>query len=240
MCPKNWAVPNKIHSGASVLIGFYNEFAFLHLMITLGAVLAALYLLKYCWQGPSAIKTWVKTLSIALPALGLTWSGAPLLPLMGLWACALGDALLSRDGDKMLQGGIASFAVGHIFYVVAFIVHFSPSIAQDPVALTVLIPLMLILLGLSTEWWLQPFTGDLRGPVRCYVGLILPMGCVAAQQPIPQTTVFWGAMAFILSDLVLSVQIFRRLAGVFERLASYAIWFFYYIAQVLIFYGFIA
>jgi uncharacterized membrane protein YhhN len=136
----------------------------------------------------------------------------------------------------MLQGGIAAFAVGHILYVAAFVVHFAPEVAVH----TLWIPALLVLLALSTERWLQPYTGELAWPVRIYVVLIVIMGCVAAQQPIPQTTVFWGALAFILSDLILSVHIFRQMRPVFARLAAYAIWFFYYIAQVLIFYGFIA
>lgn len=211
-------------------------FTFLNFTIFAGFALSALYLLWFCYRPASGAKTAVKTLAVALPAMGLSVSGAPLLPLLGLWACALGDFLLSRDGEAMLQGGIGAFALGHILYVVAFFVHFAPELAWG----TLWVPELLILLGLSTEVWLQPYTGALRWPVRIYVLLILTMGCVAAQQPIPQTWVFWGALAFILSDLVLSVQIFVKNDGPFGRVAPFVIWFFYYVAQVLIFYGFIA
>ncbi|MCG7574182.1 lysoplasmalogenase [Phaeobacter sp. CNT1-3] len=204
--------------------------------VVVGMGLSLLYLLWFCWRPASVAKTLVKTGAVALPAVGLSLVGAPTLPLLALWFCALGDLLLSRDGQGMLQGGIAAFAVGHILYVAAFVVHFAPEVAVH----TLWIPALLVLLALSTERWLQPYTGELAWPVRIYVVLIVIMGCVAAQQPIPQTTVFWGALAFILSDLILSVHIFRQMRPVFARLAAYAIWFFYYIAQVLIFYGFIA
>lgn len=212
--------------------------AALNLFLLIGGALSLLYLVEFCWKPASPLKTFVKTGAVAIPALGLTISGAPLVPLAGLWACALGDYLLARDGERTLMAGIGAFALGHILYVAGFFQIFEPEVFTTPASIAV--PLVLILLGLSTEKWLQPHTAELRGPVRIYVGLILIMGCVAAQQPIPQTTVFWGALAFILSDLLLSVQIFIKNDGIWGRLGSHLVWLFYYLAQVLIFYGFIA
>ena len=205
--------------------------------LVLGATLSLCYLTLFCWRGDSWLKTGVKTGAVALPAIGLISLQMPLLPLAGLWACVLGDFLLSRPGDRALRAGIAAFALGHVLYVVAFWLQFSPSLFADQLALV--LPLLLVLLGLTTERWLMPRTGDLRPAVRIYVLLILLMGCLAAQQPIPRDTILLGALAFILSDLLLSLQLFVTNRGLFGRLAPFAVWFFYYAAQVLIIAGFI-
>lgn len=207
-------------------------------LIAAGMGLSLVYLLRFCMASDSALKSGVKTGAIALPAVGLTLAGAPIIPLTALWACALGDFLLSRPGARALQFGIVAFALGHVLYILGFAVHFAPQFDGGLIGIGG--PAILLMLGLSTEVWLRPHTGTLKWPVRVYVMLILMMGCVAAQQPIPQTTIFWGALAFILSDLVLSVQIFVQIRGAMARLAPFVIWFFYYAAQVLIFYGFIA
>lgn len=209
-----------------------------YLTLLCGGALSLLYLVEFCWKAASPLKTFAKTGAVVCPALGLTLVGAPLLPLLGLWACAAGDFLLARDGERGLMAGIGAFALGHVLYVAGFIQLFAPDFFATPVS--IIVPIALVLLGLSTEKWLQPHTGELKGPVRGYVGLILIMGCVAAQEPIPQTTIFWGALAFILSDLLLSVQIFVKNDGIGGRLGSHLVWLFYYLAQVLILYGFIA
>lgn len=205
--------------------------------VLLGATLSTCYLLLFCWRDASWLKTVVKTGAVGLPALGLATTHIGLLPLLGLFACVLGDFLLSRPGERALQLGIVAFALGHVLYVAAFWVHFAPDLFADQLA--VVLPLLLLLLGLSTERWLAPHTGDLRLPVRLYVVLILVMGCMAAQLPIPRFTILLGALAFILSDLMLSIQLFVTSEGGYGRIAPFAVWFFYYAAQVLIIAGFI-
>ncbi|MYM54741.1 lysoplasmalogenase [Thalassovita mangrovi] len=205
--------------------------------LLIGAGLSALYLAWFCHRGPSLLKTLVKTGAVAVPAVGIGLAGAPGWALAGLWACAAGDFLLSRPGENWLKAGIGAFAVGHILYVVAFAVQFGPHFGGDALAWAV--PLALIGLGLSTEFWLAPRTGGLKIPVRFYVVLIMTMGAMAAQLPIPRATILAGALSFILSDLILSVELFVISGGIFGRIAPFLIWFFYYAAQVLLFMGFL-
>lgn len=197
--------------------------------ISAGAALALLYLVRFCWASESWAKTVVKTGALGLPAVGLALMGWPPLFLAGLAACVLGDFLLSRPGQRALMAGIGAFALGHILYVVAMVAGFDLS----PVwALSV----ALIALGLSTERWLAPHTGDMRGPVRGYVVLILSMGIVAAMTGVP--LIIWGALAFIASDLILSVELFRAPRGTLARAAPFAIWGLYVLAQALLILGF--
>mgnify|MGYP002373670787 CR=1 FL=1 len=97
------------------------------------------------------------------------------------------------------------------------------------------------LLGLlvSTEVWLASRTGELRWPVRGYVVLIGLMGLAAVLLPAApgQMVLRLGAALFILSDLMLAVQLFvAKDAGVCRRLAL-ALWPAYWAAQALIAWG---
>lgn len=200
--------------------------------IAAGAVLALIYGAVFCWQESSWLRTAVKTGAVALPAVGLMQAGLPWLALAGLWACALGDYLLSRPGEGPLKAGIGAFALGHILYVVAFVTVFPPG---APDGLFWLVVAVLVVLGASTEVWLAPHTGELRPVVRVYVGLILSMGIAAALPGVARLYLLAGAGCFIVSDLILSTQIFIRPAG---RGPAYAIWALYWAAQALIMAGF--
>lgn len=205
--------------------------------LLIGAGLSALYLAWFCHRSPSVLKTLVKTGAVAVPAVGIGLAGAPGWALAGLWACAAGDFLLSRPGENWLKAGVGAFAIGHILCVIAFAVQFGPHFGGDALAWAV--PLALIGLGLSTEFWLAPRTGGMKIPVRFYVVLIMTMGAMAAQLPIPRATILAGALSFILSDLILSVELFVLSGGIFGRIAPFLIWFFYYAAQALLFMGFL-
>jgi uncharacterized membrane protein YhhN len=69
--------------------------------------------------------------------------------------------------------------------------------------------LALVALAVSTEFWLAPHAGALRGAVRAYVVLITLMGLTALSLPPERALAIWGAFAFVLSDLLLAVQLFR-------------------------------
>lgn len=206
--------------------------ALLTLLIGSGALLALLYGVAFCWRPESWPRSLIKTGSVALPAVALGMMGLPLLALLGLWACALGDFLLSRPGQTALKAGIGAFALGHICYGLAF-VFVLPVGAPDGLFWGVAV--VLVLLGLSTERWLAPHTGELRGAVRGYVLLILAMGIAAALPGGPRLWVLAGALSFVASDLILSTQLFL---GQGARTGAYAVWGLYWGAQALIMYGF--
>jgi uncharacterized membrane protein YhhN len=204
----------------------------MHILILTGAVLALIYGLWFCWRAESWLRSVIKTGSVVLPAIALGQMGMPGLALAGLWACALGDFLLSRPGEAILKAGIAAFALGHVLYVLAF---FTVLPVGAPDLLFWITAAGLVVLGLSTERWLSPHTGDLRGVVRGYVVLILAMGVVAALPWQGRVWVLAGALCFVASDLILATQLFL---GGRSRGAAYAIWALYWGAQALIMTGF--
>lgn len=202
------------------------------ILIILGAGLAVIYGGWFCWRDPSWLRSGIKTGAVLLPALALGQMGVPLVALAGLWACALGDYLLSRPGELPLRAGIGAFALGHILYIVAFL---TVGDMGTPDLLFWIVTGALIVLGASTELWLSPHTGPLRPVVRLYVGLILGMGICAALPGLPREFMLTGALCFVASDLILSTLIFL---GRTERLASYAVWALYWGAQALLMAGF--
>ena len=159
--------------------------------------------------------------------------GLPGLALAGLWACALGDFLLSRPGESILKAGIGAFALGHVLYVLAFVTVLpvgAPDLLFWGVAAA------LIGLGLSTERWLAPHTGGAAaGWCGATVVLILAMGVAAALPWEGRGWVLAGALCFVASDLILSTQLFL---GRSSRLGAHAIWALYWGAQALIMTGF--
>lgn len=195
-----------------------------------GGALALVYLLRYCWRADSWEKTWVKTGALGLPVIGVALGGWPILFTLGLAFCVLGDFLLSRPGEGALRAGIGAFALGHILYVVAIALGFGPLVPVWPVLAA------LGILALSTEVWLAPHAGALRWPVRIYVMLIVVMAGVATSTG--NRWVVCGALAFVASDLILSLELFRRPGGVLGWAAPVLIWTLYVLAQGLMIVGF--
>ena len=173
-------------------------------------------------------------LALAMPPGGWFW----LIPL-GLALGALGDLFLALGGVQRFLAGVAAFGLGHLAYAGGFLWR-SGEIGFDGLGLSEAVALAgLLSLLLSTEVWLAPRAGDLRQPVRGYVGLIGLRGVAAVLLPAHagQGVVRLGAGLFILSDLMLALQLFVvKGAGVRSALAL-ALWPAYWAGQALIGWG---
>lgn len=201
-------------------------------LLTIGTIAALIYAVFFCHRQASRSKTFTK--AIPMPAYaGAVWVsfGFPLV-WVALLLSAVGDIALSRKGDRAFLIGLGGFALAHLAYVLHFwTLGTGPTIAHWPwIAL-------LVVLALSTEVWLAPFTGALKGPVRVYVVLITLMGLTAlglGDRPLA----LWGAVAFILSDTILALQLFRmRESSPWQRAASVALWLLYAGGQLAILLG---
>lgn len=197
----------------------------------LALALAIIYLARGTTAPASWTKTLVKTLSVAaLVPVGLAL-GAPFWFVAGLALGAIGDGLLSRPSEHAFLAGMAAFVAGHLAYVAAF----QTLGAAWPPA----IPLVVfLLLALSTELWLAPHTGALRWPVRGYVLVITAMGLAAFALPPGYEIARLGVLAFVLSDLILALDLFvlpdrTRLRPPLQRL----LWALYWTGQALILAG---
>ncbi len=197
--------------------------------------LAAICALAYLPLSPrpaTALRSLLKTLSVALLAVIALLGAAPLLLVLALSLCALGDALLSRETDSTFMAGIGAFAAGHLAYIALFLTH--P--ASDP-ALIFDRPAFfwsLIILGIVAATLLAPRAGDLKGPVLGYIPIILGMGITVLALP-ESGALRWAlpaALAFIASDLILATEKFLLPADhPALKITPYLVWPLYWGAQ---------
>lgn len=188
------------------------------------AGLCALAYLPLTDKGQGAWRSVIKTVPLTLFALAAWLAGAPWLLVAGLALSALGDLALSREGEGAFLTGLCAFALAHVCYVALFVGNLQGWSWGALIALA--------LLAISTEVWLSPHTGALRWPVRGYVGIICAMGVTAAGLPAGLQLAVLGAVLFMASDIILSVQLFRMTPGTAAaRMAGYALWALYIAGQ---------
>lgn len=187
---------------------------------------------------PGSMRSLVKTTSVAGLAVSASIAGEFGLAL-ALGFCALGDLLLSRDGDTAFVAGVAAFAVGHVGYIHLFTTLSESDFTRMLHAPALLGVLSLLGLGLGLGALMAvivaPRAGNLRLPVLLYVPIILGMGMAALALPTtgPLSWAIVAAFAFILSDTTLAAERFLLPAGhAALRLTPWAIWALYWGAQV--------
>lgn len=201
-------------------------------LFAFGVVAAVMYLPRTSSQIRMS-RSLRKTLPVALFALAAVAEGAPILLVAALALSAVGDYALSRPAPKAFLVGMIAFAAAHLAYIVLMIMlGATVSAAQWPIII------ILLVFGLSTEWWLRPHTGDLKWPVRAYVGVILVMAVVALGLPDARHVAIWGAVLFVVSDLILSIETFVLKADdPRHKLTGKLVWITYICAQIGLFWG---
>ncbi|OHV88852.1 lysoplasmalogenase [Mesorhizobium sp. ORS 3428] len=188
---------------------------------------------------PRLARSAAKTLAVGLLAVLAVMQGGPLLLVVALALSAVGDAFLSRDGEKAFLGGLASFLAAHIAYIALFLE------AGGGIGLltaeswrgTIALAMAALVVAMLAALW-RRVGPALRVPIAIYVAAILAMGISA-----PTTSFFWviaGAVLFIVSDGLLAAERFLLAATSPHRLwMRYAVWVLYYAAQLAITLGFL-
>ena len=174
--------------------------------------------------------------SLAPPG-GLVWKAAGIV-LLGLYAlsqrawlagaallfCAAGDVLL----ELVFVAGMGAFAVGHIFYVLAFLEWgriLGPNKRDFPI--TVLV----VIVSLGLLGWLLPGMGDLLIPALIYQAIITTMVATAFVVKAPMLARL-GAVIFTISDTLIAAE---KFAGV--DVFPGAVWITYAGAQIMMAWG---
>jgi uncharacterized membrane protein YhhN len=184
---------------------------------------------------PSWRRTAAKTAPVLLLAILSLVEGGPWLLTAGLLASAVGDAALSREGERPFLAGLAAFLLAHLAYAGLFVAHWPAgvaSFAQDawrPAAGVALVVFSGIMLRL-----LRPAVPEsTRLPVAVYVLAITLTGLAAFG--VPSFGVAAGAALFIASDAVLATRKFLLAEGSqHETWTAHTVWALYYAAQLLI------
>jgi uncharacterized membrane protein YhhN len=194
---------------------------------------AALYGLALAGRPPSLLRTLIKTAATgALAALAYLQSGGPWLAL-ALALCAIGDAFLAGDPRRWLPFGLAAFLAGHLVYALLFWRERGPA---GPLVWIVAPLVVLAALALLARLWGE--LGPLKPAVVAYALAIVAMVTGSLLLPSLRWPAAVGALAFMASDAVLSLDLFRgaRLLGS-PRLTAWTVWFLYFGGQALITYG---
>ncbi|RWM39557.1 lysoplasmalogenase [Mesorhizobium sp.] len=188
---------------------------------------------------PRLARSAAKTLAVALLAALAVMQGGPLLLVAALALSAAGDAFLSRDGEKAFLGGLASFLVAHVAYVVLFlkvgggIGLLTAQFWRSAIALAMA---AFVVAMLAALW--RRVGPSLRVPIAVYVAAILAMGISALTTFYPW--VIAGAVLFMASDGLLAAERFLLAAISPHRIwMRYAVWVLYYAAQLSITLGFL-
>ncbi|MES0199068.1 lysoplasmalogenase family protein [Mesorhizobium sp. M0011] len=188
---------------------------------------------------PTLARSAAKTLAVAMLAVLAALQGGPLLLVAALALSAVGDAFLSRDGEKAFLGGLASFLVAHIVYVALFLRSGGGLgvLGAEPwrgaIALAMAVFVVIVLAAL----W-RRVGPSLRIPITVYIAAILAMGISALT-----TSNMWvigGAVLFMVSDGLLATEKFL-VAAISPHRAwmRFAVWALYYAAQLATTLGFL-
>lgn len=171
---------------------------------------------------------------LLLAAVVLSWTGAHsvLGVAGGLVFSAVGDFCLVWP-DQMFIHGMSAFAVAHLFYSLTFLSsrYTSYSSSSWP---RLLYPILFIIGG-AFYIYMYPFLQKAPNPdllvpgVGVYVLLITLMGSLAIRTR--RLTTILGSLVFMVSDLVLAVQVFK--VATIEK-GNEVVMVTYYLAQLLI------
>ncbi len=189
------------------------------------ALCAAAYLF-FVTKPASAVRSSIKTASVALLAAGALGSGMPHLAI-ALGLCAIGDLALSRDGDGAFKLGAAFFAAGHVAYATHFLNHPASDLGHLFVWPGWAVSFGLLLFGVVFARRLSTAAGALRPAVLAYVPIIIGMGIAAITLPSEGRMAFVlpSAVLFIISDVVLAAERFLlREESLLIRAAPFVVW----------------
>jgi uncharacterized membrane protein YhhN len=154
---------------------------------------------------PTLARSAAKTLAVAMLGVLAALQGGPLPLVAALALSAVGDAFLSRDGDKAFLGGLASFLVALIVYVALLLRNggglgvLGAESWRGAIALAMAVFAIVMLAVL----WRRVGPG-LRLPIAVYVAAILAMGISALTTS--NAGVIGGAVLFMASDGLLASE----------------------------------
>lgn len=163
-------------------------------------------------------KTYVALKALLMPLLFLGCAvlreEPVLLPLAGLFFGWLGDILLAMRGKKAFMFGMLAFAVGHILYIAACLRLCVKVTVPELIAAGIFFLIYAVFLFAGRPR-LTLLKGKLAAAATAYALLLSVLGFSAALLCLSMRTllsgiVLLGAILFIFSDSMLSLQSFRK------------------------------
>lgn len=206
-------------------------------ILVVSVLSALLYGVFFSNSSPSIARVILKTAATALLTLWAYNAGAPVPIVIALAFSTVGDALLGASEEKFLLPGMAAFFVAHAAYVPLF----WDQVAETRPALTLIVQILITVGGALFIRSLLPWMEKaMRIPVMAYAVIILLMANAALRLDPNLWLATAGAIAFVASDTILSIELFRLKSDApVKRFTARAIWFLYYGGQATIAWAFI-
>jgi uncharacterized membrane protein YhhN len=136
-----------------------------------------------------------------------------------------GDILLDLPYANLFIFGLVAFLVAHLFYTVLFFRY-----AKSPDGFGKVMMAGLVFFAGVMIWIFRGIAPALYGPVVLYIVVIITMSIGALLVPAENRLLFWGALLFIASDVVLALNKFL-VAVPYGRVINISL---YFIAQFMI------
>lgn len=195
------------------------------------AVLLGLAYFAILPRPESHFRTLAKTLPIILLCVFAALSGAwwPVIVALGL--SAIGDALISRSGELAFKLGLQVFLTVLLIYAAIFYLAGDLDILMAA-SWRWLAAVILVVFGAFLLRILWKPTGPLAPAIASYIAAMLVMGLMSLTMPSP--LVFVGAVAFLTSDALIALESFLLKDEGQKKIASYAVWAFYFFAQCIL------
>lgn len=200
-------------------------------LLIFAVLLSAVYAMCFLTQQPSFYKTVFKTLPVAILGLWAASQSAPLVLVYGFALSALGDAALSREGNRPFLWGLSFFLLAHLCYLYLFATHSAFPNIYGHLNLGMIAALAI---GCAiTLYFIGPNLGALRIPVIAYM-LIISAMAYAGWTSGRGLILALGIALFLASDTLLAFQIFYIRNHGWSRTVSYGVWLTYFSGQCLI------
>lgn len=202
-------------------------------VLIFSAAAAVLYLIIVN-QRPTPLRSVVKTMAVGFLAALSFIEGGPVLLFAALLLSAVSDASLSRDGEAMFLGGLASFLAAHLAYVGLFlgqgggIARLSDDSWRIGVAAAIAVAALVVM---ALVW--RRVRPTLALPMLAYTLAAVAMSAAALTLDRPWLII--GAVMFLASDALLVTERFL-LSAVSPHRAwlRQLVWILYYLAQATI------
>jgi uncharacterized membrane protein YhhN len=203
------------------------------------SVAAAVLYLIIIDQRPTPLRTVAKTLAVGLLAALTFVEGGPLLLFLALALSTLGDAFLSRDGDRMFIAGLASFLVAYFCYIDLYVTHGGglDSLWITPWRIAVAAAIIVVGVVLFVMIW-RRVKPQLALAILVYT--LAGMTSATAALTLDRWPVILGALMFFASDALLATERFLISAiSPYRALLRHLVWALYYAGQAAITRGFL-
>ena len=180
----------------------------LTLSLPLAIIFAAIFLILR-WRPFFTFRPAIKATMAVLLAVYCITAQLPLTVMAaGFALSALGDFFLDLRGEKYFLPGLIAFFAAHVAFAVYLFGHMVPLSMFTPIEWGM--SAALIACTIAFYIWLKPaLPKDMKIPVAAYSAVITVMGITALTTTLPSMLVPIGAMLFIASDVVLSVERFK-------------------------------